>query len=533
MDNTQEKSACFDSQSDHIEDAQTAEPQVKDLDDPHNWPQWKVSGPRKEINFALLTFHSLMTNFVGAGIIPAYTIFAEEFGVTVSEVSYFTSIHILFTGLFPFVLVPFSNSIQHWLREEYRLYHYAESFHEDKRSIRMGVWAVMITLGPPLGPLLMAFVTERAGWQWIYWIFAIISGVQFVLQVFLGSETRYVKDSGTSSKSKGIRESFAVRRIDLSPFTWAEFYRPIKHIKCISMLVPIYAHSMIFNIVAGMLTVEIPQLFAERFNFGAEQIGLQFIGIITGTVLAEFFNAAVLCTMRRRAARRHDKMPRPVNFLLVSYLGFVCVIAGLVAFCICMGNTKPLHYNVTPIIGIGVAGFGNQVVATFLVNYVIQVHTENTSSVSILLGFLRQTWSFIGPFWFPSMFENLGMHGSAGLLVGIKRGFRVDHSIPANLIVSMSDEKSSEFFIHQSETCMMQWQRVTETFHFQFLDFSKTIGFIDNFEFFVLKILCMTSTRVEIRSHRKSARLMLEIERKCKTARCSKFDETRTIAKSQ
>lgn len=35
-----------------------------------------------------------MTNFVGAGIIPAYTIFAEEFGVTVSEVSYFTSIHV-------------------------------------------------------------------------------------------------------------------------------------------------------------------------------------------------------------------------------------------------------------------------------------------------------------------------------------------------------------------------------------------------------------------------------------------------------
>lgn len=228
--------------------------------------------------------------------------------------------------------------------------------------------SVMITLGPPLGPLLMAFVTERAGWQWIYWIFAIISGVQFVLQVFLGSETRYVKNSGTSSKPKGIRESFAVRRIDPSPFIWAEFYRPIKHIKCISMLVPIYAHSMIFNIVAGMLTVEIPQLFAERFNFGAEQIGLQFIGIITGTVFAEFFNAAVLYTMRRRAARRHDKMPRPVNFLLVSYLGFVCVIAGLVAFCICMENMKPLHYNVTPIVGIGVAGFGNQVVATFLVN---------------------------------------------------------------------------------------------------------------------------------------------------------------------
>ncbi|KAJ5497243.1 hypothetical protein N7463_009230 [Penicillium fimorum] len=354
MDQRQEKPACFDSQSDHVEDVQPLDPQVEDLDDPRNWPQWK-----KEINFALLTFHSLMTNFVGAGIIPAYTIFAEEFGVTVSEVSYFTSIHVI-CRIFGSIFLSSPLALGALV--------IVESFHGDKCSIRMGVWAAMITLGPPLGPLLMAFVTERAGWQWIYWIFAIISGVQFILQVFLGSETRYVKGSGTTSKSKGIQKSFAVRRIDPSPFTCAEFYRPIKHIKCISMLIPIYAHSMIFNIVAGMLTVEIPQLFAERFDFGAEKIGLQFIGIITGTVLAESFNTVVLYTMRRRAVRRHDKMPRPVNFLLVSYLGFVCVIAGLVAFCICMENAKPLHYSVTPIIEIGVAGFGNQVIATFLVN---------------------------------------------------------------------------------------------------------------------------------------------------------------------
>lgn len=49
---------------------------------------------QKDINLALLLFHALMTNFVGAGIIPVYTTFAEEFGVSVSQVSYFTSTHV-------------------------------------------------------------------------------------------------------------------------------------------------------------------------------------------------------------------------------------------------------------------------------------------------------------------------------------------------------------------------------------------------------------------------------------------------------
>lgn len=108
-----------------------------------------------------------------------------------------------------------------------------------------------------------------------------------------------------------------------------------------------------------------------------------------------------------------------------------------------------------------------------------------------------------------------------------KRGFRVGYLIPANLIVSMSHEKYIEFFVRQSESCMMEWQCVIKSFYFQFLYLSKMICLIDNFKFFVLKIFSMASTGVEIRSRCKSVRLMLEIERKCKTLRCS--DSVKTV----
>jgi MFS family permease len=39
----------------------------------------------------------------------------------------------------------------------------------------MGLWTLMVTLGVPLAPLIMGFVSERVDYRWIYWILAIVS----------------------------------------------------------------------------------------------------------------------------------------------------------------------------------------------------------------------------------------------------------------------------------------------------------------------------------------------------------------------
>lgn len=322
--------------------------------------------------------------------------------------------------------------------------------------------SAIVTLGPPLGPLIMGFVAERVGWEWVYWIFAITSGVEFILYAIFSPETRYISQPGSSSSSSSDdkkeisikKQYFSFSRIDSTPMTVAEFIRPFKMLKYMTILIPIYAHTMIFNLSAAMLTVEIPQLFAIRFGFNAQQIGLQFIGIVVGTIVGEAFNAVVLSWLRRRAQQgvgNIKKAARPTEYLFSSYLGFCCMIAGLVIFCILLGNTKPKDYNVGPIIGIGIAAFGNQIVTSFLINCesvpsisrsemsiqsgenkqkdnsnanngdadIIQMHTEHAAPISVVLGLIRQTWCFIGPFWFPSMFQTLGFKGSAGLLVGL------------------------------------------------------------------------------------------------------------------
>lgn len=59
------------------------------LQDPKNWPQWK-----KNAQILMVAFHSCVSTFMAAGIIPAYEIFAEEYGVTVPDASYLTSFQV-------------------------------------------------------------------------------------------------------------------------------------------------------------------------------------------------------------------------------------------------------------------------------------------------------------------------------------------------------------------------------------------------------------------------------------------------------
>lgn len=213
----------------------------------------------------------------------------------------------------------------------------------------------------------MGFVAERLGWQWIYWIFALVSGAQFVAYFFFSPDTRYIQQENSNSKSSFMK-LIIFSRIDPTPFSISEIIRPFSMWRQTTVLLPVLSHSMIFCLSAAMLTVEIPQLFATRFDLGPKQTGIQFLGIIVGTILGELFNAVVLSLMNRRTLQKQRHAVNPKNYLMASYLGFVAMIAGLVVFCVLLGNTLPLHYEVSPIIGIGVTGFGNQLVSNFLIN---------------------------------------------------------------------------------------------------------------------------------------------------------------------
>jgi hypothetical protein len=294
----------------------------------------------------------------------------------------------------------------------------------------------------------MGFVAFHTnGWQWIYWIFAITNGVQFILYFFFSPETLYVRNQvqAPSTKSPFQRKYLNFGKIGPKPITLQDFLTPFTLFAYPSIVIPTVAYAIVFNFASVLATVEIPQIFTPKFHFNAQQIGLQFIGIIIGSVLGEQLGGrgSDLWMRRRKARGGRSGLASPEYRLWISYAGFATVICGLVVFTV---QSDKIHsYNVSPLVGLAISAFGNQIITTVLVTYAVDCHHEHSASIGVFINMVRSTWGFIGtllpmlpPFRFPQMLHsynlknNLPIHTNS---LKARFGFRTCSTVWASVEV--------------------------------------------------------------------------------------------------
>ncbi|KAJ5344679.1 hypothetical protein N7452_002683 [Penicillium brevicompactum] len=423
--------------------------------DPYNWASWK-----KTANLALVAFHACMGTFTAAAIICAYENIAEDLEVSIQQVSYLTSLQIAVLGGAPLFWKPLSHRFGR--RPIFLLSlllsgvcnvgcakstDYAsmaacralvaffispamaigsgvvtETFFKHQRARYMGVWTLMVTLGIPIGPLIFGFVTERVGYRWIYWTLAITNAVQFILYIFFGPETRYIGADVQSRSSALKTEYMSLRRIDATPFKMQEFWHPLTLFTNIPVLLATIAYAMVFLFCSVMNSVEVPQLLQRKFELNAQQLGLSFLGLVVGSLLGEQLGGYMSDLWMSMRARKIGRKPEPEYRLWLSYIGFLLGIAGMVVFLVCTEQAATGKFDIRPIIGTGVAAFGNQVVTTVLTTYAVDTYPSDAGSVGVFINFVRSTWGFIGPFWFTSMFESVGVAASSGVAAALIMG---------------------------------------------------------------------------------------------------------------
>ena len=424
----------------------------------------------------------MLSTFTAAAIIPAYFNIAADLHVSVQRASYLTSLQIAILGGAPLFWRPLS--IRYGRRPIWLLSTllscvcnvgcayspgYAsmaacralvsffispdaaigsgvvtETFFKKERARYMGIWTLMVTIGVPMGSFIFGFVAYNIGWRWIYKILAIVSdtlyptvlnhitdpssqqvnGVQFILYVFLGPETRYLRQGVEHRGSDIKQEYFSFRRIDPTPLRFWDFIQPLAMGRHVSVLLPALAYATVFLLASVLITVELPQLLQEKWSLNSQQIGYLFISIVIGSIIGEQLGGVLSDTwMKRRAAKLPPgTKPKPEYRLWLSYSGYVLAMVGLIVFLV-RTQQATSHWNITPAIGAAIAAVGNQIVTTVLVTYAVDCHQEEAASVGVFITFTRQTLGFIGPFWFTAMFNNVGVAASAGvacaLIIGV------------------------------------------------------------------------------------------------------------------
>ncbi|KAL1587358.1 hypothetical protein WHR41_03839 [Cladosporium halotolerans] len=421
--------------------------------DPYNWPQWK-----KVTNLACVAFHAMMTTFIASAIIPAYESISEDLGVSIHRTSYLTSLQIAILGWAPLFWKPIANRYGRrpvWLISTLGALAFnigcansndyatmaicrafcaffisppggtgsgvvTETFFKKERATYVGMWTLLVTFGPPGGPFFMGFVVYHTGdYRWIYWILAIVNGVQFITYLFLGPETLYMRNAVRHNVSAFKQEYLNFKRIDPTPFKPFEFIQPLFLFRYSSIWVPTIAYSIVFGFCSVLLTVEIPQLFLPKFELNPQELGLQFLGILIGLVIGEQVGGRISDLWMNKRTQKLGRRPAPEYRLWLSYIGFVLAMVGLIVFSVRLQQAKQGVWNITPVIGIAISAVGNQIVTTVLVTYAIDSYVEHSSSIGVFINVVRSTWGFIGPFWFPDMEATLGSSGSGGLMAGL------------------------------------------------------------------------------------------------------------------
>ncbi|KAJ5933639.1 hypothetical protein N7454_005968 [Penicillium verhagenii] len=444
-----ENAACPPPRSDSQGDEICA---AKSPHDPCNWPQWK-----KNAQILMVAFHSMMCTFMAAGIIPAYDTFAEQYKITVEDASYLTSFQILLLGLAPLIWNPITAVYGRYPVNLFSVFasmlcniggarctSYGTQMatrvlaafficppigngsgminqlsEPERRAQKLGWWTLMTTLGTPAGPFFMGFVVQHIGVQWIFWIFAIINFVQFVLYIAIGDETIFDENTPREKSQRETWQAMIPRQITARQFHLRDILAPFSLAKHPLVLITACAHAITFCYANIALIVEMPIAFGQKFDFDAQQIGLQFIAIIIGCVLGEQVSGP-MSDLFLKHIRQSRGQSCPADRLWLAYLAFSTIFAGLLTWGFQLQHA--VAWNVTPCIGAAIASFGNQMQTTILTTFAVESKWERAAEVGVFINALRQVYGFLGPFYLPHMFSSLGFGGAAGVMVAIIAG---------------------------------------------------------------------------------------------------------------
>lgn len=184
--------------------------------------------------------------------------------------------------------------------------------------------------------------------------------------------------------------------------TLYEFVHPLTMARHPSILLPTCAYAMIFLFGNILATVEVPSLLQLKFGLNAEQLGLQFLGVIIGSVIGEQMGGRMSDFWMSRRSMRLNRKAEPEFRLWLSYFGFALTIIGVIVFLVCTQFSTPGHWSVSPIIGTGIGAVGNQLVTTVMMTYAIDCFPHEAGSIGVFVTLVRQVWGFIGPFWYVS-----------------------------------------------------------------------------------------------------------------------------------
>ncbi|RAK71471.1 MFS transporter [Aspergillus fijiensis CBS 313.89] len=256
-------------------------------------------------------------------------------------------------------------------------------------------------IGPSLGPLVGGFINYYLHWRWTYYVVLIWSLLLLIAIIVSALETNsLVKPRNKRAKlDSNLGNERPTAQLGTAP-------RSTGRLLVQSLVRPFQL--LFFE------PMSFPLVFRTTHGMNFWQIGLTFLGIITGMLMGAASNPLWI-KIRERLIQRHqeDGSGEPEYRLPPAILGSILIPADL----FCFGWTiYPSFHWILPIMGSAVFGCGMVLTFIGIFTFLVDAYPQYAASALAANGFARCSFAAAFPLFGVQMYEKLGYQWATSLL---------------------------------------------------------------------------------------------------------------------
>ncbi|KAK9467027.1 major facilitator superfamily domain-containing protein [Lipomyces arxii] len=298
----------------------------------------------------------------------------------------------------------------------------ADMFRADELGLPMMAFTASPFLGPILGPIIGDFIVANCNWRWVFYVMMMWTGAMLILVIAFVPETfapviltrkaiRLRKETGNNMIRSPSEQSNADSGRTLHQALLFSINRPLELIIFEPMIISMCVYSMILLGILYLSFEAFPLVYRYNHGFKIQYVGLTFIGLMIGQVIAacsEPYFKRLHVKLEQRAGKRQPEFRLP-QAIVGSIL---CPIS---LFWFAFTTYKSVHW-IVPIIATVPLGTGMLLVFSGIFTYKVEAYRPYSASALAANSFFRCTFGSVFPLFAIQMYDKLGYVWASFLL---------------------------------------------------------------------------------------------------------------------
>jgi MFS family permease len=300
-------------------------------------------------------------------------------------------------------------------------------FHE--KGKRIGLNSFLLVVAPYLGGVTGGSIqyNTKLGWRWAMYIAAILYAFLFVAILLCGKcpvrktlsgilanihtvpETIWTPKPANHVHDLTLKKPLSERLGFKKPRpteSWVQtFKRPYMMFAYPTVLLPSFWFSLCY-MAEVCNTAGFPLNFGKgsQYNFNTQQVGFcSFSGFI-GASMAEW-TAGPVCDLVAKRHLRSGQKWKPEVLLKVCWAGAVAIPTGLLVYGLMLNYG---HSWAGTLAGIVIYAFGQEILVTVLLTYMVDCYPQQAAEVAIVFQFCMNVMAYHPPFYTPLWIASSG-----------------------------------------------------------------------------------------------------------------------------